>query len=382
MKIDGMDDLYEIVGQELKNGKEQLGLMARAAAEADGNPEKAKSLYIRYRVAELAENRQREAEKRVRDETELFPEILAEARKWTAGFDYLSAEEKLTKYLEYESPKILFQEGLHQHHTVGNIDAAVKRYKRIIKRFPNDLVGIHAQTQLDKISAASKADPVQGKLAPIFNLLGFEASTEDPGKWTAKERTGSDAPRPSATDLTRPIRSDPNPVTRQSAAYPEIKTSAQPNFDQQPTGSSKQTFASGKPSGSVAKAGNSVDLPTHWLWFYTYIGLPLGILLSFVPTLAEIYDLRHAGYQIQMTFLMFVPIIVYDVFLCFLIYGLHKRRFWGWVCNWIALGMVVLFNAAISKESFEVYLGTALLLSIIFFLPNFFYFKKRRSLYN
>jgi hypothetical protein len=66
--IDEMDDLYETVGLELKRGEERPGFMARATAEADGNPEKVRSLYIRYRVAELAGKRQREADKTARDE--------------------------------------------------------------------------------------------------------------------------------------------------------------------------------------------------------------------------------------------------------------------------------------------------------------------------
>jgi hypothetical protein len=44
--IDEKADLYEIVGQELKRGEERPGLIARAIGEAEGNPEKAKSLYI------------------------------------------------------------------------------------------------------------------------------------------------------------------------------------------------------------------------------------------------------------------------------------------------------------------------------------------------
>jgi hypothetical protein len=62
--IDEKDDLYEIVGQELKQGEERPGLMARATAEADGNPEKAKSLYIKYRIAELSQAPQFAVEKK------------------------------------------------------------------------------------------------------------------------------------------------------------------------------------------------------------------------------------------------------------------------------------------------------------------------------
>jgi len=308
--IDEMDDLYEIVGEEIKRGGERPGLMARARAEADGNPEKAKSIYIQYRVAELAENRQREAEKRVR------------------------------------------------------------------------------------VEAARKADPVQEKMAPIFTLLGFEVSAEEPEKWIAKERTGSgvkppesplaksNAPRPSATYLTRPIRPSPNPINGQSATHSEIRTSRQPDFDLQPSDRSKRISASEEPADPDVKAANSRKRPTRWLWFYTYVYLPFGVLTSFAPALAEYDKLGEAGYQIELNSIIFAPIVVFDIFVCFLIYGLHKRRYWAWMCNWIYLGIFVLLNSAISKQSWEVYFVTVILLSLIFFLPNYIYFKKRRSLFN
>jgi len=54
--IYNMDELYEIVGQELKRGEERPGLMARAIAETEGDPHKAKSTYIRYRIEQLKAN--------------------------------------------------------------------------------------------------------------------------------------------------------------------------------------------------------------------------------------------------------------------------------------------------------------------------------------
>ena len=301
--IDDLDDLYEIVGQEINRGEERPGLMARATAEADGNTEKAKSLYIRYRVAELETNRQREAEQKAKAEIELFPEVLAKARKSIPAYDALSAEEKLkfpllAKYLEVESPKILLQAGLHQHHTIGNIDAAVQRYKRVIKRFPNEQEARYAQKQLNRISAARKADPVQEKLAPIFTLLGFETSTEDPGKWIAKERTGSgvkppesplaesNASRPSAADLTRPIRSDPNPVSKQPAADSEIKPSKQPDFEQQWSDSSKQRFISTFTPQEAHPSSAGFKNPTP-LGTWLRVLLMLGLFLTLVSTWSD-----------------------------------------------------------------------------------------------
>jgi len=103
--------------------------------------------------------------------------------------------------------------------------------------------------------------------------------------------------------------------------------------------------------------------------------------MSFVLTLVEYDKLKEAEHQIEINPLIIVPIVIYGIFICFLIYGLHKRRFWGWTCNWIHLGMTVLLNAAISKQSWGVYMVTVILLSLIFFLPNYIYFKKRRLLF-
>jgi hypothetical protein len=431
--IDEMDVLYETVGLELKRGEERPGIMARATAEANGNPEKAKSLYIRYRVAELAEDRHRESEKTAKDETELFPEISAEARNKIPGFDALSSEDKLRKYSTFETPDRLYLAGYLKHSDGRDIDGAIRRYRRVIQRFPDGEYARYAQQQLDnlrgegtlgvhppmEIQALLAQQPSIDSCEEILTLLGYKVTRQETGKWTVLEPRGSrrflysfnelesytsetaavalkkagmmpteppviksDEPFKRFSDLARPTRPGPNPVGRQSASQSEIESSKQSAFDQQPTDYSRQPSVSEKTSDSDAKAGNSKEVPTHWLWFYTYIWLPFSLLISALLTFAEFQRLEDAGYQIDMNPLIYVPTVLCAIFACFLIYGLHKRRFWGWVCNWIFLGMFVFFNTAIFNKPFEVYIGTTVLLSLVFFLPNYFYFKRRRSLFS
>lgn len=125
----------------------------------------------------------------------------------------------------------------------------------------------------------------------------------------------------------------------------------------------------------------SAVLPTRWLKFYIYIFLPFRILTSFNQTLAQYVTLIWAGYDAQLTPMTFVPIIIWDIFICFVIYGLHKRRIWGWICNWIYMGMMVLISPINFQNSIGAYIGAVIILSLAFFLPNYIYFKKRRLLF-
>ena len=73
----------------------------------------------------------------------------------------------------------------------------------------------------------------------------------------------------------------------------------------------------------------SRKIATRWLSFYTYACLPFGILASFVPILVQYDRLVELGYRVKLNPLMFVPTVVWDIFICLLIYGLHKKKFWG-----------------------------------------------------
>ena len=124
------------------------------------------------------------------------------------------------------------------------------------------------------------------------------------------------------------------------------------------------------------------SLSTRWLTFYTYVFLSFSVFWTFVPTFAEIDRLSERGIESQINPTLFTLLLCEATFKCFTIYGLIQRKYWGWVCNWILLGMGVVFSPASFNKEFGSYIVTVGLLLGVWFLPNFFYFKKRRCLFN
>jgi len=125
----------------------------------------------------------------------------------------------------------------------------------------------------------------------------------------------------------------------------------------------------------------SISLPIKWLRFYTYFLLPLKIIMSPAPVLLEYSKLIEQGYTPEFNFMQFVPIIILDIFIIIVIYGIYKRRYWSWICNWILLVLIVVFSPLNYTEPL-VYLGTVTGFALFFFLPNYFYFRKRRILFS
>ncbi|MHA1381733.1 MAG: hypothetical protein ACTSRG_25470 [Candidatus Helarchaeota archaeon] len=128
------------------------------------------------------------------------------------------------------------------------------------------------------------------------------------------------------------------------------------------------------------KAHPHVRLATRWLSFYTYYYLPFTILWSLIRIGANSYDLSEKGYYINPITIFLV--LLEDIFTCFIIYGLHKRKLWAWFANLIWLGIVVFLGPLSTSKSEEVYFGAVFLLGLLYFLPNYIYFKKRKELFN
>jgi hypothetical protein len=200
MKIDEMDDLYEIVGHELKNSEERPGLMARAIAEADGNPEKAKSIYIRYRVEELSENRRREAEKKALDEAARQADpVLAKIQELLRRPTMDSYQQILT-LLKHR----LINQGFERW-TVEE-PTGCKRY----------------------LSSFGELESYTKKTAE--RALGFVKSNAN--SWEAPSAR-PDEPFQSASAFPKAISSRPKNASRESVSHPEVKASKQPPDDEQ-----------------------------------------------------------------------------------------------------------------------------------------------------
>jgi hypothetical protein len=72
---------YDTVAQELDNADLKSGLWTRAIAEAGGENDRAKALYIRFRVSQLAEDEQKHAEMQERAQEERKTEAEKERKK-------------------------------------------------------------------------------------------------------------------------------------------------------------------------------------------------------------------------------------------------------------------------------------------------------------
>jgi len=122
-------------------------------------------------------------------------------------------------------------------------------------------------------------------------------------------------------------------------------------------------------------------ISTRWLTFYIYVVLPFGSIFAFAPMRATIDILCERGISPQINALTLVPLVLNSIFICFAIYGLHQRRSWGLICNWIILIGGVLLSPLTNVKEIGPYIVCATFLIVTWFLPNFFYFYKRRNLF-
>lgn len=123
------------------------------------------------------------------------------------------------------------------------------------------------------------------------------------------------------------------------------------------------------------------NLGTKWLSFYTYGFLPFRIVAGLVPVLAQYDKLREAGYSPTISFQDLAPSIIWGIFTLVVLYGLHKRQMWGWTINWVYLFAFVLGSPVGNTREFGTYVVAIILLGLVFLLPNFIYFKKRKVLF-
>lgn len=114
------------------------------------------------------------------------------------------------------------------------------------------------------------------------------------------------------------------------------------------------------------------QLGLKWFYFWTYVNLPVsaisGIILSVnVPIVAALS----------------FPLSILEIAIAS---GLHRRTYWAWRLNWVAvysrwLLMAVPFTAKSQKEFLILYPLFLLLTSALWLWPNIIYWKKRRLLF-
>lgn len=120
----------------------------------------------------------------------------------------------------------------------------------------------------------------------------------------------------------------------------------------------------------------TVDLPLSWMEFYNYWLIPVAIFknLVIIPLTQE------TKYGIPSDTLFIMGLII-SIPLVFLFIGLRKRRLWGWKLNWFILVAGVLLNPLNIAEDVIIYLAGVAFGFLVWFLPNYIYFKKRRRLF-
>lgn len=179
----------------------------------------------------------------------------------------------------------------------------------------------------------------------------------------------------------QPLRSTPEIITQYSAPQsPPLPKHAKKETPEEATSPQLDSFAvseealfSDKPKKEpITEMGMNVG----WLNFYTYIRIPLSILLS-IAYMIHTLLLGNIPYFLLIFFITAVEIC----FSIFLLIGLHKRRRWGWWLNWFSLvGEVLLGPLARAKDSLEYY-GLVFLMALVWLIPNTIYFLKRYKLF-
>ena len=119
-------------------------------------------------------------------------------------------------------------------------------------------------------------------------------------------------------------------------------------------------------------------IPIRWLDFYTYGKIPFVVLILIISFINILVNYSKVNNPLLYLFLIIFEIIIAIV----LFIGLHKRRLWGWKFNWFALFFEVLTITIPIANNVNEYLIIVCVFLVIWFLPNFIYFKKRKMLFS
>jgi hypothetical protein len=127
-------------------------------------------------------------------------------------------------------------------------------------------------------------------------------------------------------------------------------------------------------SANEVSATASPQLETSWLSFWTYVHLPLGVVLG-VPL-----ALSRAGSATNL-----FGAIVIEAPLVWLVsataFGLHKRRLWAWRLNWLYLLADIIglsftrVGKAAAGEKVTTFAASLVAYSLVWGIPNYIYFK-------
>ncbi|HEX3047620.1 MAG TPA: hypothetical protein VHY08_22905 [Bacillota bacterium] len=115
------------------------------------------------------------------------------------------------------------------------------------------------------------------------------------------------------------------------------------------------------------------ELPVKWLKFFTYIRIPFGIITMLFQVFAS------------MNLLIIGINLVYCSFGGLVAFGLHKRRFWGWILALILVvseAFLLPLDTYITYPNVSFYGRYVVIILVIWSLPNIIYFNKRKYMFN
>lgn len=121
------------------------------------------------------------------------------------------------------------------------------------------------------------------------------------------------------------------------------------------------------------RSKTAVELPLRWLKFYTYFRLPLALAISLILMAYYLDPMKVMGVVIT---------ALISILMCVVFIGLHKRRFWGWKLNLVLLVVETVLNSIGRAKDFEDFSIVLIGGALIWFLPNYIYFNKRRYLFH
>ena len=119
-------------------------------------------------------------------------------------------------------------------------------------------------------------------------------------------------------------------------------------------------------------------IPQRWLLFWIYIRIPLGILMS----LNKVTNINFPSWYRS-------SVLTTIILSGFVFQGLRKRLKWGWRLNFLLLGIEAFYylpmNFASKEKAGEdyiiAYLIGLVICGVVWFVPNYLYFKRRESLF-
>ncbi len=123
-----------------------------------------------------------------------------------------------------------------------------------------------------------------------------------------------------------------------------------------------------KPKAKLRFVEGNPPRRTIWLWFYTYIRLPLGALAAI-----------SAVDRLQPNDSVFAWIAAVGAIAVAV--GLHRRTIWGWQLNWIFL-LFESTNFIKMIAPSQTFFSAIAVVAVVWLAPNSVYFYRRRHLFD